>query len=202
MPEFLSKPIEVLQLDKWWVIVLGLLAIAALIWSVINRARWERDWTAAEKPPMDIPERRWTYDAQDLEDFAQAAGAGMLRFYISILRGSDLGFAVATAAIAAYIWGRIAVTDVNCALVNWAALPLGAMAILYGIADVAEDLKLSLILKHPQAIDRAETAATNTLTRIKLVTIMLSLFGAIIFVICRIAQALVLQGSGRRRATA
>jgi hypothetical protein len=203
MSGFVSKLIDVLQLGEWWVMLSAVVAVALLIWSIINRTRWALGWRAAGNANIDIPERRWTYDAQDLEDFARAAeGAHMLRFYVSILRGPDLGFAVATAAIAAYIWGRLALTEMDCAFVNWAALPLGAMAVLYGIADVAENLKLSSILKHPEAIDQAEAAATNTLTRIKRVTIILSIFGTIVFFICAIAPALAARRSSRQRATA
>jgi hypothetical protein len=203
MSEFVSKLIDVLQLGERWVMLSALVAVALLVWSIINRTRWALRWRTAGSANIDIPERRWTYDAQDLEDFARAAeGAHMLQFYVSILRGSDLGFAVATAAIAAYIWGRLAVTDMNFAVINWAALPLGAMAVLYGIADVAENLKLSSILKHPEAIDQAEAAATNALTRIKRVTIILSIFGVIVFFVCAIAPALASRGSGPHRATA
>jgi hypothetical protein len=57
------------------------------------------------------------------------------------------------------------------------------MSIAYGIADVAEDLKLASILGHPDKIDPAEAAAANMLTRIKLTTISLSLTGLVLFVI-------------------
>jgi hypothetical protein len=70
------------------------------------------------------------------------------------------------------------------------------MGIVYGAADVAEDLKLASILddwrrrpRHhgvaPEAVDMdgGEAAAANALTRIKLVTICLSVAGALAFAV-------------------
>ena len=57
------------------------------------------------------------------------------------------------------------------------------MAILYGIADVAEDLKLASILKHPQSIDRADAAAANMLTRIKITALIPSVIGVAIYLV-------------------
>jgi hypothetical protein len=64
----------------------------------------------------------------------------------------------------------------------WIALPLGAMGIVYGVADVAEDVKLARILEHP-AIDRADAASASALTRIKMVALFLSVAGLVIFLI-------------------
>ena len=207
MPKFLSDVADVLQLGSWWVIFFVGLAVA-VIWNAINRARWDIAWAAAGNAAIDIPERLWTYDAQDLDDFVRAArrvSEGTLSFYVSILRSSDLFFAFFVAAVSAYVWWRIADTRMDCAVVNWAALPLGAMAILYGIADIAEDLKLSSILKHPDTIDQAEAAATNMLTRIKLVTICLCLIGLAIFCLYWVTEKCALSLLGRlsrQRATA
>jgi hypothetical protein len=55
------------------------------------------------------------------------------------------------------------------------------MGILYGVADVAEDLKLASILSAHGSIDAGETAAANFLTRIKFVTITLSGVGIAVF---------------------
>jgi hypothetical protein len=205
MPKFMSEVVDALQLDSWWVILLFVGLAVAVVWNAVNRARWDIAWAAAGNAAIDIPERRWTYDAQDLEQFAEPASrTNLLPLYQRILRSSDLGFAFFVAAVSTYIWWRIADTRLGCPVVNWAALPLGAMAILYGIADIAEDLKLSSILEHPNAIDRAEAAATNMLTRIKLVTICLSLIGLVIFCLYWVAEkcAVRLLGRSRQRATA
>jgi hypothetical protein len=221
MSELLSKAMDVLHCvgaalsiglqpiwSDWRVAPFFVIAIALIGWNVINRARWDVAWTRAGNHDYKIPERRWTYDAQDLDEFVRKAGGDdppLLEFYRCILRGSDLAFAIAVAAMTAYIWGQIAIAPVECVWLNWAALPLGAMGVLYGIADVAEDLKLSAILEHPDAIDQAETAATNILTRVKLVTICLSLIGAVIFLLYSLAEICavwLLSRFKRRQATA
>ncbi len=118
----------------------------------------------------------------------------------SILKRSDVCFAIALAAVTAFVCYEIAVAPLRCELLNWAALPLGAMAILYGIADVAEDLKLASILKHPQNIDRADAAAANMLTRIKFTALILSVIGVGIFLIIAGAEMGAEKLLGRRAA--
>lgn len=179
--------VEPARID-WRVTLFVIIVLAALVWNGIKRTRWDLARNASGSGNKRIPERRLTYDAKDLKDFVQASKGNVLPLYISILRGSDIGFAIALAAITVWLWYRIAVTPMGCTFLNWLALPLGAMAILYGIADVAEDLKLSSILSQPQAIDRAEAAAASTLTRIKFVTLFLSAIGAAIFVAYLIVQ--------------
>jgi hypothetical protein len=81
---------------------------------------------------------------------------------------------------------------------NWLALPAGAMAILYGVADIAEDLKLGSLLSNPDKIDPAEAFAANMLTRVKIVTLWLSLLGVLIYVPIRGAQWLLTKALARR----
>jgi hypothetical protein len=188
-------------LDDWRMTAFVTLVVVAIAWNAINRIRWDLAWIASGNRRTPIPERCWTYDARDLEVFANVADrAGMLGFYVNaILRRSDVCFAIALAAITVFIWYRIAVTPMECQLFNWAALPLGAMAVLYGIADVAEDIKLATILNHRQSIDRADAAATNMLTRIKIATLTLSLIGALIFVVVSLLEACAVWLWSRRR---
>ena len=174
----------------WRVAALAAAALAAFVWGATNRVRWDLAWNASANAATRIPEACWSYDGNDLEAFANAAqqvrigGRNALDFYVqAILRRSDICFAVALAAVTAFVCYEIAVAPLRCQALNWAAVPLGAMAILYGIADVAEDLKLASILQHPQRIDRADAAAANMLTRIKITALILSLVGAAIFAV-------------------
>ena len=191
-------------LGDWRTTAFIALVVVAMAWNTINRIRWDLAWIASGNRGTPIPERCWTYDARDLEVFASVADrAGMLGLYVNaILRRSDVCFAIALAAITAFIWYRIAVTPMEYRIFNWAALPLGAMAVLYGIADVAEDLKLATILGHWQSIDRADAAATNMLTRIKIAALTLSLIGAVIFVVVSLSEACAVWAWRRRRVTA
>ena len=177
-------------IGDWRVAAFLAAALVAFIWGGSGRIRWDRACKASGNPALGIPERSWSYDAHDLQAFARAAWPvrigrrSALDFYVhDILRRSDIAFAIALAAVTAFVCYQIAVAPLRCVLFNWAAVPCGAMAILYGIADVAEDLKLSSILKHPQSIDRADAAAANMLTRIKFVTLTLSIVGGLIFLV-------------------
>ena len=150
-------------IGDWRVAAFVAAALVAFIWGAASRVRWNLACNASGNPAMRIPERSWSYDAHDLQTFANVAQhvrigrQSALDFYVhDILKRSDICFAIALAAVTAFVCCEIAVAPLRCVLFNWAALPLGAMAILYGIADVAEDLKLASILKHPQSIDRAD----------------------------------------------
>jgi formate-dependent nitrite reductase membrane component NrfD len=181
----------------WQIVALILLAGGAFAWSMANRIAWDKAWEESGNGNTRIPERCWVYDAHDLESFAtRARGVPMgqktaLEFYAKdILKGSDIFFAIALAAVTAYVCYKIAVSPMPWPWLNWVALPLGAMGLLYGVADVAEDLKLAAILGHPEKIDRADAAATNMLTRIKIASLSLSIVGLSIFLVITFLEKL------------
>jgi len=168
--------------------------MAVFIWNAKRRAVLN----TVAGDDLKIPETLWTYDAGNLEDFVNGAhsrqveGRPFLEFYRSaILHQSDLAYSVALSLVTAFIWLEVAFMTSWPSLLacipqtwleyfNWFAWPAAAMAIIYGIADIAEDLKLAAILAHPQAIDRAEAVAANMLTRIKIMTLVASIVGALI----------------------
>lgn len=184
-------------------------------WNAYNRALWDASWKVSRREQKRHPERSWSYDAHDLAEFSDASGSvkvgqtPALEFYVrSILRGSDIFFAVALAAVTAFVCYRVAIFPMSWRSINWIALLAAAMGILYGVADIAEDLKLASILRAPHksdglpTVDRAEAAAANMLTRIKMLTLSLSIVGVGIFLILSALQmplAKVLEESIRRR---
>lgn len=173
-------------------------ALAVFAWSTRNRIAWDAacEEREATNRNAEIPERRWRspYDAFDLQNFARAIADLRVRryraleFYVShILRRSDLCFAIALSLLTALFWAEVALSPFAWTWLKWAALPLGAMAIVYGVADVAEDVKLAKILSHPQ-IDRADAAAASALTRIKIVSLPLSMVGGAIFLVILVVE--------------
>jgi hypothetical protein len=184
----------------WLIVVVALLVFG---WNAYNRAQWDVDWNGPGSLRPKHPEGRWCYDNRDLEEFARAAAdvpGDALEFYRqSILRRSDLCFAIALAGLTAWIWGCIAITPQSHIWLNWIALPGAAMAIVYGIADVAEDLKLASIFDSADKVDRAEAMAANMLTRIKMVALCLSLIGLIIFWVCNFGQTMLAKALAAKR---
>jgi hypothetical protein len=190
----------------------GLLGVAALafIWNGTRRISWETTWEQRWQKSRPIPESMVFYGATELRTFAGAArdvriqGRSGLAFYANkILRGCDLAYAAALAILTAYVWFRIALAYAPTAqqswwssIMVWLAPYSGAMAIAYGVADIAEDLKLASILLPRGAnvdeeleIDRAEAAAANMLTVIKMLTLLLSVIGFILFLLLRCVQS-------------
>jgi hypothetical protein len=145
---------------------------------------------ALQTKHMVIPERLWTYDEEYLERFAKAAGLAhasgydsALHLYVkSSLRQRDIEFAVSLMIFTALVdFGVATVLSPQYPYLSRFAVLAACMGLLYGVADVAEDLKLASILKAPSRIDAGETAAANFLTRIKFVTITLSGIGIAVF---------------------
>lgn len=173
----------------------------ALLWGVANRAVWNVYWRPPHTVAPQTPERCWSYDIAHLTNFVlhagrvNIAGRNSLDFYIGfILRGSDLAYATALTASTIWIWLSVVWSDTPWAwlpffslfetlwpYLQWFAFPAGAMSILYGVADVCEDLKLAAILTHSGKLDRADVAAANMLTRIKIVALALSVAGLALF---------------------
>lgn len=136
-----------------------------------------------------IPEALWTYDEVYLQMFAQKAHAHLSDEYIdqTLLRW-DLVMAVGLAAFACAFNLGVASFFSGTLWISRPASFAAAMAILYGAADVAEDLKLVSILRRftpnsEGSIDRAEAAAANMLTRVKLLTIVLSVTAGVTYAI-------------------
>jgi len=143
------------------------------------------------------PERLWTYDEEYLDHFVKQSGAvsvgsrTALEAYRDTVLRWDIAFAVGMTAFIVLFW-------LDVATAAWAPLWLARLAILaecmgvlYGFADVAEDVKLMAILGDGRAIvDPAEAAAANALTRFKFTAIALSVVGALMFAVLTAADRL------------
>jgi hypothetical protein len=133
------------------------------------------------------PERLWTYDDDYLIHFVKKAAnvsarqRPALELYAKFVLPWDMAFAFFLASFVVLFWLAVATAP-------WAPIWLGrfalfaeCMGILYGFADLGEDIKLTFIILDPSNIDPAEAAAANALTRTKFVAIVLSIVGALVF---------------------
>jgi hypothetical protein len=151
---------------------------------------------AMEHKVLVAPERLWTYDEDYLELFAGKAELRKigqrtaLDLYLKSTLQWDKAFAVSLALFVALFWFAIATADWAPLWLGRLALFCGCMGVLYGVVDLAEDFKLASILHHPRTVDPAEAAAASLLTRIKFVTIVLSIVGALVFATLSVATTL------------
>ena len=169
-----------------------------------------------------VPELLWTYDADYLERFATAASGvrlpdrqTALAVYIGPTLCSDIAFAVALGLFVA-LTAFAAAVCVADPLIGGALIFCGVMGAVYGAADVAENLKLIAILKdwrattggQPQPaagetsdvrIDGGEAGAANALTRIKFVTLTLSIVGLVVGLVLVVVAAVVYRPPGDPR---
>jgi hypothetical protein len=139
---------------------------------------------------VDIPERKSPlYGAAYLNGFIAMArgrrtsfGQGALDLYIRpTLLWIDIRFAVFCAAFAALFW--LALLEL---LPSYHALDVAlkffiGMAILYGLTDVGEDLWLVRLFSKESEVTKFEGAIACGLTQTKLVTIILSVAGGLLF---------------------
>lgn len=196
----------------YWILLLIL--VSAL--NIQGRVAVERSlgWSTDEQ--VRFPEKVWTYDADGLRAFVRAAGGAegeALGIYVGrVLTGTDIAFAIGLAATTAYLWYWIATVQPAPGLPArlqallrstrrwriWLAVPLGALAIVYGVSDVAEDLTLARLLRDPDRIDPAAAATANLLTRIKMASLGGSVVGYALFLPIGMAHDLVVREERRR----
>lgn len=176
------------------------------------------EWLPHSQVVLAQPERRWTYDQDYMVAFIEALHgrriaehrheASGLGFYSDDILRLDIAFAIFFACFivcAAFLLAQW------CALWPWLMrfwIWSGCMGALYGVADVAEDVKLREIFRHAQHLvtmraakvlpdpdtmlaDAAQVDASNTLTRVKLITIFLSATGVVAFALFLIADKIV-----------
>ncbi len=168
-----------------------------------------------EQQDLVAPEELWTYDADYVERFAKAASRAALpqttalALYVGPVLHWDIAFAVALGLFVAIV-DLASAALVDEPLLSGVLIFCGAMGVVYGAADVAEDLKLISILTdwHAQVrtranttiesarIDGGEAAAANALTRIKMITITLSIVGIVIFMVMKAVAAVVYRTPG------
>jgi hypothetical protein len=137
------------------------------------------------------PEKLWTYDETYLEEFSQRAGASLAPNYINAtLLRRDMLAAIGLALFAATVDAQIAVAwSDNVWLSRIASFACG-MALVYGASDLAENRKLATVLRS-KPINRAQTAAANVLTRVKMMSIFLSGAGFLAYVVLKVISSLI-----------
>jgi hypothetical protein len=186
-----------------WLGVAAIATVATFFVATAARDAIDAALSAADRDAADADERKatvapevlWTYGNAYLDYFVQRTaavtvwGSPALELYWKFVLRADVVFAVSLAASIVLFWLAIGTVfwapPWLCGLAMFAAF-LGA---LYGVADVAEDLKLVAILRDPRkTIDPAQAAAANFLTRLKFVTILLSVVGVLFFIVLSVVN--------------
>ncbi len=138
-----------------------------------------------------VPERQFSYDAVELNEFKDALGTRTapfdrtaLQFYLRpVLVWNDLMFAAGLGLFVAASWlWLIAILHADGVL-RGALVALAAMGLLYTASDVAEDLYLRRILSKPTPVSETEAYIAQALTRAKFISIVLSVQGGAMFAI-------------------
>jgi hypothetical protein len=130
-----------------------------------------------------------SYDAAYLNRFVSAAaaqpaspGKNALELYIHpTLLWIDVGFAVFCAGFAALFWLGLLKVLTDYPLIKHPMAFFISMSLLYGGADVAEDLWLARLFTKGGKVTKAEGWIACALTETKLVTLTLSGAGGLLF---------------------
>lgn len=165
-------------------------------------------WPTKKPVALASPERRWTYDQDYMIRFLDAIhvhepirghSTKYLKYYRKPILLLDLAFAIVFAITIVVVSALIAIYPATPLWLTHVAIVTAAMGVVYGAADAAEDLKLRSILCHAERIfeerdrniegareiepaDAAEVDAANALTRLKMLTIGLSVVGLAMFI--------------------
>jgi hypothetical protein len=141
-------------------------------------------------PSMKVPERVFPfYDAEYLNNFIRIAdgaltpsGKSALSLYVQpVLLWIDIGFAVFCAGFAAFFWFGVLQLSWRHAWLEEVFRFFLTMALLYGLADVAEDLWLVRLFSKKRPVNWLEGVVACFLTQAKLLTIILSVVGGLVF---------------------
>jgi hypothetical protein len=132
--------------------------------------------SVARIPPFKVPERLKSYDADYLNAFKAAAillptpyGKTTLSLYIQpTLLWVDICFGISLACFVALFWCGVQKWLPQSPLIGVVSEFCLAMAVAYGIADVAEDLWLAKLLSQAGPISKGGAAVACKLTQLKL----------------------------------
>ena len=184
-----------------WLAVAVIATVVTFFVATAARDAIDAALSAADRNAADVDERKvtvapevlWTYGNAYVDYFVQrtaavtAWGSPALELYWKFVLRADMAFAVSLAASIVLFWLAVAT-------VSWAPPWLRGLAIfaaflgaLYGVADVAEDLRLVAILRDPRK-NRAQAATANFLTRLKFVTVLLSAVGVLFFIVLSVVN--------------
>ena len=220
----------------------ALLVLSVLLFLVTSAKRDRLDAALRRAAPartLDPPERLPTYDQDYMIAFIAAArdavvnGRNGLAFYAGPILSWDIGFALAFAAFVVAADMTMAEWLAACPWAARACLILACMGLLYGAADVAEDVMLRKIFRNAESIearrqagaiphaataeqvaektvalreaelaDAAQTDAANALTRLKMVTLFLSVIGIAVFYVILKPAAWVMKNWIMKKASA
>jgi hypothetical protein len=186
----------------FWAGVCFSLAIAAyFLWRNSRALLSIRRAVKGINPSTDLPELRFQgYDEEFLTEFiataksaTTAAGAQALDFYISpTLIWNDVCFAIAAAAFLALFGLNIAHQIPHWRYSFYLSAFCTAMSLVYGAADVAEDIVLVRLFKAPAPVDKRSVRLASRLTQAKFLTFCLAAIGLLIFVVVNWRMSLAL----------
>lgn len=139
---------------------------------------------------LDIPERVYPfYGAGYLNEFISAAarrptafGKSVLDLYIRpTLLWIDVGFAIFCASFFALLWWGLMRLFPDHHLLGLVLRFFLVMSVVYGVADVSEDLWLARLFSRGRKVTALEGAIACLLTQTKLLSFVLSIIGAPLF---------------------
>jgi hypothetical protein len=178
-------------------------------------------WSRDSRFALAVPERRWTYDQDYMIEFIKAArsqriptstrpasiarethGHGdtsALDYYAQSVLRLDIWFAITFAALIACAALLAAEWLAGYPWLARAWVISACMAVIYGAADVVEDITLRRIFNHAQKLaaskkqhyealppdtaeaDAAQVDAVNAVTRVKFCAMLASIIGFVVF---------------------
>lgn len=220
LPQLIAGQVSRAQLLPWIQDcgVLFFIVVVLFVWTTLRRHKMDLALTFEGTQSSEfcvVPERRWTYDHDYMVRFletlcrrSQGTGSDWLEYYAGPILKMDIAFAVSFAAFIVLASLLLALYLGASPWLFRASFVTSAMGIVYGFADVAEDLKLQSILRNAASVyagkisdtsdeiqtslaDAAEVDAANGLTRIKMTSIALSLVGAVAFAVLQGVAAVV-----------
>lgn len=167
-----------------------IVAVRCFVTNEVHRGAIDAALAAAQGGLIDVPERvKPYYDAAYLNKFISIAGAQRTTFGKSALElyvrptllWIDIGFAVFYAAFLASFWFGVSTLLAGHHVLEPVSKLFLTMSVVYGIADVIEDFWLARLSLKGAKVTKPEGALACLLTETKLLAILLTLVGGLLF---------------------
>ncbi|WP_342740319.1 hypothetical protein [Bradyrhizobium sp. B117] len=161
----------------------------------VTNQPYRDDIDHALRGDLKIPERMlpWGYNADQVRQVKERLRGKLvddrqtlLDVYVSpVLYWNDIVFAVGIAVFSASLWLWVLLQFEPTGLARWLVIIFAASGVLYGIADVAEDVMLARLFR-ANRVSADEAHLASALTLAKVVTMSASVAGGLVFLVLNV----------------
>lgn len=174
---------------------IGLIGLIVAGIAFVSNQPYRDEIDHALKPDLKAPERMlpWGYNEDQVRQVKQRLHGDLvddrrtrLDVYVSpVLYWNDIVFAVAMAVFSASLWLWVLLQFEPMGLARGLVIIFATSGVLYGIADIAEDVMLARLFR-ANRVSANEVRLASALTQAKMITMSASVAGGLVFLLLNV----------------